>query len=170
MVALIPSPNETVSATTLANCNPSPSVQSSAPAATIGNIAGRMLAAITRHERNARPMNAATKTTSTVSPRLSFSNHDCAVAGSDGGQAGNGYRKAGVLRTDRSKRFVERPNDRTYPAGVKIRDAARNDDGVLIGGDEAPDQILRQGVNVLLQGGDVAFSGLLGEPAPQGLK
>ena len=73
MVALIPSPNETVSATTLANCNPSPSVQSSAPAATIGNIAGRRLAAITRHERNARPMNAATKTTSTVSPRLSFS-------------------------------------------------------------------------------------------------
>ena len=73
MVALKPSPNETVSAMTLANCNPSPSAHSSDPETTIGKTAGRMLAHITRNERKARPINAATNTTSMVRPRFSFS-------------------------------------------------------------------------------------------------
>ena len=72
-MALNPRPNETVSATTLANCRPSPNAHNKVPATTIGNTAGRMLASIACTERKATPMNAATNTASTVSPRLSFS-------------------------------------------------------------------------------------------------
>ena len=43
MVALRPSPNETVSATTLANCRPSPIAHSTAPDITTGKMPGRML-------------------------------------------------------------------------------------------------------------------------------
>jgi hypothetical protein len=56
-----------VSATTLANCSPSPIAQSTVPDATIGKIPGRMLAIMTTSERNARPMKAATKMISMVS-------------------------------------------------------------------------------------------------------
>ncbi len=41
MVALNPRPNDTVRATTLANCSPSPSAQRMSPAAKIGNIPGK---------------------------------------------------------------------------------------------------------------------------------
>jgi hypothetical protein len=73
MVAERPSPNDTVSATTLANCNPSPSAYSTVPESTTGKIPGRIQANITTQERNASPMNMATSANSTVSPRLSFS-------------------------------------------------------------------------------------------------
>ena len=72
IVALSPSPNETVSATTLANCRPSPIAQSTVPATTTGKMPGRMLTSITANERKARPMKAATKTISIVSARLSL--------------------------------------------------------------------------------------------------
>ena len=62
-----------MSATTLANCNPSPISHSSEPDSTTGKMPGRMQANITTTERNASPMKIATSTNSTVSPRLSFS-------------------------------------------------------------------------------------------------
>ena len=73
IVALKPSPNETVSATTLANCRPSPSSHSTVPDITTGKMPGRMQENITTNERNARPMKIATSANSTVRPRLSFS-------------------------------------------------------------------------------------------------
>ena len=73
MVALKPKPNETVSAMTLANCKPRPVSQSRVPAKTIGNNPGNMLVSMTTKDRNAKPMNAATKMISTVNPRLSLS-------------------------------------------------------------------------------------------------
>src|SRR6185312_3741191 len=42
MVALSPRPNDTVSATTLANCNPSPSSHNTVPDSTTGKMPGRM--------------------------------------------------------------------------------------------------------------------------------
>ena len=72
MVAERPNPNDTVSATTLANCRPSPIAHSTVPANTTGKMPGKMLANITTQERNARPMNAATKMISIVSPALSL--------------------------------------------------------------------------------------------------
>ena len=42
MVALRPRPKETISATTLANCRPSPISHSTVPASTIGKMPGRM--------------------------------------------------------------------------------------------------------------------------------
>ncbi len=68
MVALSPRPNETVSATTLANCSPSPSAHSTVPDSTTGKIPGRMHANITTTERNASPMNTATSANSIVRP------------------------------------------------------------------------------------------------------
>ena len=73
IVAERPRPNDTVSATTLANCSPSPSAYNSVPESTTGKMPGRMQANITTQERNASPMKMATSANSTVSPRLSFS-------------------------------------------------------------------------------------------------
>ena len=72
MVALKPRPNDTVSATTLANCSPSPSTHSTVPDSTTGKMPGRMQENITTTERNARPMKTATSTNSIVRPWLSF--------------------------------------------------------------------------------------------------
>ena len=58
---------------TLANCNPSPVTKSKLPARTIGKRPGKILVSMTMKDRNARPINAATKTISMVSPRLSLS-------------------------------------------------------------------------------------------------
>src|SRR6476661_880569 len=60
MVALRPRPNDTVSATTLANCSPSPMIHNTVPDATTGKMPGRMQESITTTERNARPMKIAT--------------------------------------------------------------------------------------------------------------
>ncbi len=68
MVALNPRPNETVSATTLANCSPSPIAHSTAPDITTGKMPGRMQASVTTQERNARPMKIATSANSIVRP------------------------------------------------------------------------------------------------------
>ena len=73
MVALSPRPNDTVSATTLANCSPSPSSHSTVPDSTTGKMPGRMQENITTTERNASPMKIATSANSIVRPRLSFS-------------------------------------------------------------------------------------------------
>ena len=61
MVALSPSPNDTVKATMLANCSPRPSIQRSTPKVRIGKIAGSIAASITIAERKASPINAATE-------------------------------------------------------------------------------------------------------------
>ena len=66
MVALSPSPKDTVKATMLANCSPRPSIQRSTPEVRIGKIAGSIAASITIAERKASPINAATKTISMV--------------------------------------------------------------------------------------------------------
>ena len=73
MVALRPRPNETVRATTLTNCNPSPTISSKVPDATTGKMPGKMAASATTTERKAKPMNRATKRNSSVKPRFSFS-------------------------------------------------------------------------------------------------
>src|SRR3984893_265396 len=73
IVPLRPNPKETVSATTLANCRPSPISHNSVPESTTGNIPGMMQASITTNERKARPMNAATNRNSSVRPRFNFS-------------------------------------------------------------------------------------------------
>ena len=73
IVAERPRPNDTVSATTLANCSPSPMIASTVPDATTGKMPGRMQENITTTERNASPMKTATSRNSTVRPRLSFS-------------------------------------------------------------------------------------------------
>ena len=73
MVALKPSPNDTVSAITLANCSPCPISHSTLPARTIGNSPGRMLISMTTGERKARPIKAATNAISMVRPRLNLS-------------------------------------------------------------------------------------------------
>ena len=62
-----------MSATTLANCSPSPSNHSTVPDNTTGKMPGRMHENITTTERNASPMKIATSANSIVSPRLSFS-------------------------------------------------------------------------------------------------
>ena len=72
MVALSPRPNETVSATMLANCRPWPSAHNSVPETRMGNMPGRMLTSMVTGERKASPMKAATNTISTVRPRLSL--------------------------------------------------------------------------------------------------
>ena len=72
MVALKPRPNDTVSATMLANCRPWPVAHSRFPETRIGNTPGRMLTSMVTGERKASPMKAATKMISTVRPRLSL--------------------------------------------------------------------------------------------------
>src|SRR5271163_2803664 len=52
IVALSPRPKDTVSATTLANCSPSPSKYSTVPDNTTGKMPGRMQENITTTERN----------------------------------------------------------------------------------------------------------------------
>jgi len=61
IVALKPSPNETVKATMLANCRPCPVALKIAPEATMGNPRARMAENITARERNAAPIKTATK-------------------------------------------------------------------------------------------------------------
>ena len=87
IVALSPSPNDTVSATTLANCRPSPIAHSTVPAITTGKMPGRMLTSITTKERKASPMKAATKTISIVSAAVELADHVGAVARRDRRQA-----------------------------------------------------------------------------------
>ena len=71
-MALSPRPNDTTSATTLANCSPSPISHSTVPASTTGKMPGRMLTNITENDRKASPMKAATNTISIVSAMLSL--------------------------------------------------------------------------------------------------
>src|SRR5580658_3378903 len=66
IVALSPRPNDTVRATTLANCNPSPSKYSTEPDNTTGKMPGRIHENITTTERNASPIKTATSANSTV--------------------------------------------------------------------------------------------------------
>ena len=73
MVALRPSPNDTVRATTLTNCSPWPSSSRSDPEATTGKMPGSTAASATTTERKASPMNTATSRNSSVKPRLSLS-------------------------------------------------------------------------------------------------
>ncbi len=94
MVALRPSPNDTVSATTLANCSPSPIAHSTVPASTTGKMPGRMLASITTNERNASPMKAATNTISMVSAAVELADHVGGVARRDRGEPGDRNRVA----------------------------------------------------------------------------
>ena len=61
-----------MSATTLANCRPSPISHNTAPETTIGKMPGNMLTNITKNERKQMPMKAATNTISTVSAKFSF--------------------------------------------------------------------------------------------------
>ena len=62
-----------MSATTLANCSPSPSNHNTVPDSTTGKMPGRMHENITTTERNASLMKIATSPNSMVSPRLSYS-------------------------------------------------------------------------------------------------
>ncbi len=67
-MALSPRPNDTVRATTLANCSPSPMIHSTVPDATTGKMPGRMQENITTTDRNANPMKIATMRNSIVRP------------------------------------------------------------------------------------------------------
>src|SRR5664279_5469540 len=53
-MVLNPKPNDSVRATTLANCSPSPSAQRMSPAAKMGNIPGKITANEKMKDRNAR--------------------------------------------------------------------------------------------------------------------
>ena len=97
IVALRPRPNDTVSATTLANCSPSPDQpEHRARRARSGKCPAGSLASITTNERNARPMKAATKMISIVSAAVELADHVGAVARGDGRQTGHGDRVAGM--------------------------------------------------------------------------
>ena len=115
-------------------------------------------------------MKAATNTISIVSPRLSLPIMLGAVARGDGRQAGHRDLVAGMLPCAPVQRRVELLDHRQQPAGVDVRHAAGHDDRVLLRRDEAARQMLRQQVDILLQGGDVGVAGLLRKPAAQGLQ
>ncbi len=155
MVALRPRPNETVSATTLANCSPCPVAASSAPEATTGKMPGRMQASATTTERKARPMKAATKKNSMVRPRVSLLDHAGAVARRDRREAGHRQLVAGIFGAQTLQRMVDRIDDRQQLAGVDVGHPRRDDDRVLIRVDEAPRQMLGQKIDIFLQGRDV---------------
>ncbi len=132
MVALSPRPNETVNATTLANCNPSPSAHSTVPDNTTGKMPGRMLENITTTERNARPMKTATKANSMVRPEIELLDHAGAVARRDRGQPRHRNRVARVLRPDRVHRLVEILHHRQDLAGILVRHACRDHHCILL--------------------------------------
>ena len=100
-----------MSATTLANCSPSPSSHSTVPDSTTGKMPGRMHENITTTERNASPMKIATSANSIVSPRLSFSIMLARVARGDRRQAGDGDLVAGMLLAHRVQRVIELLDD-----------------------------------------------------------
>ena len=156
MVALSPSPNDTVSATTLANCRPSPIAHSTVPAITTGKMPGRMLTSITTSERNAKPMKAATKTISTVKRPVELADHVGAVARGDRRQAGDRDLVARMRLAHLVERLVELVDHRQQLARVDVGNAARHHDGILVGRDEAAHQMLRQDVDILLQRRDIA--------------
>ena len=55
MVALSPRPNDTVSATTLANCRPFPSAHSTLPETSTGKMPGRIAASMTDERAEGEP-------------------------------------------------------------------------------------------------------------------
>src|ERR1700737_4741365 len=122
MVALSPNPEETVSATTLANCRPSPISHNSVPESTTGNIPGMTHASRTTTERQADE--GCDKQELERQTSVQFLDHEGAVAGGDRRQAGHGYFVALVLRADLIQRFVEALNDGQKLAGIDVRDAA----------------------------------------------
>jgi hypothetical protein len=67
------------------------------------------------------------------------------------------------------ERFAECVENREQSACIDIRNPAGDDDGVLVSGNEAPCQMLRQHVDILLQRADVWLANL-DEPAPQCLE
>ena len=122
MVALRPSPNETVSATTLANCRPSPIAHSTVPASTTGKMPGRMLASMTANERKASPMKAATKTISMVSAAVELADHAGAVARRDRGQPGDRNPVARMHLAHVVERLVELLDDRQQAGSRRRRE------------------------------------------------
>ena len=155
MVALKPRPNETVRAMTLANCNPRP-VSHSRAARQNDREKSRQDAG--QHD-DERPERQADKCRDEDDlhgqPAAQLVDHDRAVARGDHGQAGDRDRVAGIFRAQGVKLLVEGIDDRQKLAGVGVGNAAIDDDGVLLGGDEPPREIGRQQVDILLEGGDV---------------
>src|SRR5438045_2347706 len=74
-----------------------------------------------------------------------------------------------MFDVDLVERYAQRVDDREQSACIDIRNPAGDDDGVLVSGNEAPCQMLRQHIDILLQRTDVWLASL-NEPAPQGLE
>jgi hypothetical protein len=115
-------------------------------------------------------MNAATNMNSIVRPLFKFLDHEGTVARGDRRQAGHGDLVAWVFCADRIQGFVEALDDRQKLAGIDVRDAAGDQDGILFGRNEATRQVFRKNIDVLLQRSDVRLAELLGKPTPQRLK
>ena len=104
---------------------------------------GRMQANTTTHERNASPMKNGDQHEFDGQPVVELLDHVGAVARRDRRQAGDGDLIARMLLADSVQRAVELVDHRQDRAGIEIRHPARHHHRILIGGDEAPDQVLR---------------------------
>ena len=115
-------------------------------------------------------MKAATNTISIVRPRLSLPIMLALLRAAIAERPVTEMRVAGMRARTWSSALSSAFDDRQQLARVDVGNAAGDDDGVLLGRDEAAGQILRQHVDILLEGVDIGLAGLLGEPAPQCLE
>ena len=122
---------------------------------------------MTTGDRNANPMNAATKAISIVRPSLSLSIMRALLRADDHRQAGDRDLVVGILRPHGVELLIDPVDDRQQLAGVGIRNTPADDDGILLRRNEPARQIGRQQVDILLERVDVRFVHFLGEPAPQ---
>ena len=131
MVALRPSPNDTVSATTLANCKPSPIAHSTVPASTTGKMPGRMLANITATERKAKSDEGRDEDDLHRQAAVELADHVGAVARGDRGQAGDGDLVARMRLAHVVERLVELLDHRQQLARIDVGNAAGHHHGIL---------------------------------------
>ena len=103
-------------------------------------------------------------------PSVQFCDHIGAVARGDRRKSCHRYRVTRMRGANPGERLVEAIDNRQQPARVEVGNPAGHNDGVPFVGKKPPPQMLRQHVDILLENRDVAFAGLLGEPAAQCLE
>jgi hypothetical protein len=168
IVALNPSPNETVNPTMLANCRPCPVAWRIAPDATQG-----IFPANGRKHYNEGTESGSHKGSDKEElkrqPNTQFSDHRGAIARGNYGKAGYRYAESRIVGAHLGKRVFERLDDRQKLASVGIRYPPGHNDGVLLGGNKSQREIARQYFDILFQCADGRHASL-NEPAPQFLE
>ncbi len=92
------------------------------------------------------------------------------VTRSDGGKTRHRDLVARMLLAHGVELGIELVDNRQQLAGVLVRHSAGHNDGVLLGVDEASNQMLWNDVDIFLQCRDIGAPRLLRQPATQRLK